>query len=115
MILVAVDDLMFTSKIATAARQLGVDVVFARTAAETVDRARTLAPALIILDLDGRRTEPLTAVAALKNDPTLAKTRTVAFVRHTETDLIARARAAGIDDVMARSAFVANLAGILKP
>ena len=114
MILAAVDDLMFTSKISTAARGLGVDVVFARTAAETVDRARTLAPSLIILDLDGRRTEPLAAVAALQNDPTLAKTRIVAFVRHTETDLIARATAAGIDDVMARSAFVANLADILK-
>jgi hypothetical protein len=39
--------------------------------------------------------------------------RTLGFVSHVHTALIEAARAAGIDDVMARSAFAGNLAEIL--
>jgi CheY-like chemotaxis protein len=113
MVLAAVDDLMFVSKISTAARQLGVEVVFARTA----DEARQTAerhPALIILDLNSRRTDPLGTIAALKRDPALAEIPTVGFVSHVQGDLIAAARAAGVDEVLARSAFVERLPDILR-
>ena len=39
--------------------------------------------------------------------------RTLGFVSHVQTDLIQAARAAGIDEVMARSAFATGLADIL--
>jgi len=38
----------------------------------------------------------------------------VGFVSHVQTETIAAARAAGIDEVMARSAFVARLATLLE-
>jgi CheY-like chemotaxis protein len=113
MILAVVDDLMFTSKIKTAARQLGVDVAFARSSDAALTGMRTNPPTLVIFDLNNPRTDPLGTVAAMKGDPALASIPTVGFVSHVQADLIEAARAAGIDDVLARSAFTARLADIL--
>lgn len=113
MVLVAVDDLWFTSKIAAAAGQLGVEVAFARTPDVALAQARALKPDLAILDLNGRNTRPIEILVALKSDPAIGPVRTVGFVSHTDTETIAAARAAGIDQVLARSAFVADLAEIL--
>ena len=113
MVLAVVDDLMFTSKIKTAAQQLGVAVTFARSSDAAVTGMRTAAPALVILDLNSPRTDPLGIVAAMKRDPALASIPTIGFVSHVQTDLINAARAAGVDEVLARSAFTARLAEIL--
>ena len=50
----------------------------------------------------------------MKRDPALASIRTLGFVSHVHTDLIDAARGAGIDEVMARSAFAGQLADILR-
>jgi len=115
MILAAVDDLMFASKISTAARQLGVDVVFARSSEEVLHHARSLRPQLAIFDLNSRRVDPLATIAALKADSELAGVRTLGFVSHVQTEIIDAARRAGIDEVLARSAFSARLGEILRP
>jgi len=113
MVLAVVDDLMFTSKIKTTAGQLGVTVAFARSSDAALAGMRTNAPALVILDLNNPRTDPLGTVAAMKNDPALASIPTLGYVSHVQADLIEAARAAGVDDVVARSAFAARLAEIL--
>lgn len=114
MVLAAVNDLVFASKISTAARQLGVEVVFAKTPAAIQQEARARAPTLIIFDLNSSRLDPLATIAALKSGPTQAPTRIVGFVSHVQSDLIAAAKTAGADDVLARSAFSTHLAEILK-
>jgi PleD family two-component response regulator len=113
-ILAIVDDLMFTSKIKTAAAQLGIAVGFARSADAAIDQMRQRVPSLVILDLNSARTDPLGTVARMKADPALASVPTLGFVSHVQADLIARAREAGIGDVLARSAFTAQLADILR-
>ena len=113
MVLAVVDDLMFTSKIKTAARQLGVDVAFVRSSDAALAEMRTNPPALVIFDLNNPRTDPLGTVAAMKGDRALASIPTVAFVSHVQTDLIDAAHAAGVDDVLPRSAFTARLTEIL--
>jgi CheY-like chemotaxis protein len=113
MVLAVVDDLMFTSKIKTTARQLGVEVAFARSSDAALTGMRTTPPALVILDLNNSRTDPLGTVAAMKGDPALAAIPTVGFVSHVQTELIDAARAAGVDDVLPRSAFTARLPEIL--
>ena len=113
MVLAVVDDLMFTSKIKAAARQLGVDVTFARSSDAAISGMRASAPALVILDLNNPRTDPLGTVAVMKGDPALKSIPTVGFVSHVQADLIEAARAAGVDDVLARSAFTARLSEIL--
>jgi CheY-like chemotaxis protein len=114
MILAALDDLMFSSRISTAARGVGADVRFAKTTADAVSAARELKPGLILLDLNARAVDAMAFLAELKSDPGLAALRVVGFVSHVQADLIAAARAAGIDEVLARSAFVSRLPRLLE-
>jgi DNA-binding NarL/FixJ family response regulator len=113
MILAAVDDLLFSSKIRTTAKLAGVELTFARTPEEILQQARTLRPALVIFDLNSGKANPIETVTAMKRDAELASIRTLGFVSHVHTELIESARAAGMDEVMARSAFAGRLADIL--
>jgi CheY-like chemotaxis protein len=114
MVLAAVDDLLFSSKIRATAKQVGVEVVFARTPGDILARARERRPRLIVFDLNCEKADPLGTIGALKADPDLRDIEAVAFVSHVRTDLIAAARSAGADEVMARSAFAGDLPNILS-
>lgn len=113
MVLVAVDDLLFSSKIRATAKQVAVEIVFARTPNDIISQARALKPTLIVFDIDSQKADPINTVAALKGDPELRAIPTTGFVSHVNTSLILAAREAGMEEVMARSAFVANLPKIL--
>ena len=113
MILAVVDDLMFVSKIRTTALHLGAAVAFARSSEGALAEMRKSAPSLVIFDLNNARVDPLGTLAAMKRDPALAAIPTVGFVSHVQTDVINAARQAGVDDVLARSAFSERLAEIL--
>jgi len=104
---------MFTSKIRSAATQLGVPVTFARSSAAAMTEMQKSAPSLVIFDLDNPRTSPLDIVASMKGDAALANVPTMGFVSHVHTDVIDAARKAGVGDVLARSAFTQQLADIL--
>lgn len=108
-ILAILDDLMFTSKIKTTAKQLGVAVSIARSRDGALADMRARHPTLVIFDLNNPRTDPLGTVAAMKADPALASIATVGFSHHTQTETIAAARQAGIGEVLARGAFFERL------
>jgi PleD family two-component response regulator len=114
MIVAAVDDLMFSSRISSTAKAVGAEIRFARSPKAVADAVRETAARLVILDLNSQRIAPLEVVAALKADPAFAHVRTLGFVSHVQTDLIAQARQAGVDRVMSRSAFVGELPDLLK-
>ena len=107
------DDLLFSSKIRTTAKQAGVELVFARTPDDILTHARALKPALVIFDLNAPKIDSINTVLAIRNDPAIATLPTMGFVSHVDTQTILAARQAGIDEVMARSAFAANLEKIL--
>ncbi|HEV3140182.1 MAG TPA: response regulator [Vicinamibacterales bacterium] len=113
MILAVLDDLMFMSRIKTAATQLGAPVTFARSAAAAMTEMQKSAPSLVILDLDNPRTGPLDIVASMKADQALANVPTVGFVSHVHANVIDAARHAGVGEVLARSVFTQRLAEIL--
>ena len=112
-IVAAVDDLMFSSRIAATAKQMGIELAFARSSEEVLDQARTKKPALIIFDLNAIRLDPIGTIRAIKADEAFRDVTTLGFVSHVDSDVIASARAAGVDEVLARSAFTARLAEIL--
>lgn len=113
MILCAVDDLMFSIKISTAAKALGAEVFFERSPEQVIPRIREKIPGLVILDLNSTKLRPLEVIAQLKADATLCDIPTIGYVSHVQTDVIKAARNAGIDEVLARSAFVEQLGDIL--
>lgn len=113
MVLCVVDDILFTSKIRAAAGALGVTVAFEKQSDAVTTRVAAEAPTLVIFDLDAARLRPIETIAALKSAAATRGVRTLGYVSHVQADRIAAARAAGIDDVRARSAFVAHLGDIL--
>lgn len=113
MIVCVLDDMIFSVKIHTAAKQLGVDVYFERRPEAVLDSVRLKQPRLVILDLNSRKMAPMEAIAAIKADPALAGVRTLGYVSHVDTDTVAAARQAGVDQVMARSAFAERLGEVL--
>ncbi len=113
MILCAVTDMLFASRLTTAAKGLGVELAFARTAEAILERSREPGVSTVIFDLNQQSLRPMEAIAALKADGALSAIRTIGYVSHVDSATIASARAAGIDEVLARSAFVEQLADIL--
>lgn len=113
MILCVVDDLMFASKISTAAKAVQAQVAFERAPGNVLPRVRAERPALVIFDLNSSKLQPIETIAAIKGDGDISTTRTLGYVSHVQADVIAAARAAGCDEVLARSAFSEKLGDIL--
>ena len=113
MVVCVVDDLIFSIKISTAAKQLGVPMYFERSKASVLQTIRDKQPSLVIFDLNSGRLAPIETIAVMKNDPDLQAIRTLGYVAHVDSETIDKARAAGIDQVLARSAFSERLGEIL--
>ena len=113
MIVCAIDDLLFSIKIKEVAKHRGVDLYFERSADRIVETVRDKQPSLVIFDLNSAKLAPMDAIRSLKADPALASVKTLGYVSHVDSATIAAAREAGVDEVLARSAFAARLGEIL--
>jgi CheY-like chemotaxis protein len=112
-VVAVLSDLMFTVKIQEAAKRVGLEVVFAKSHADSLAQAR-LNPAVLILDLNNGNIDPLELIAALKADAQTSGVDLIGYVSHVQADLKQAAQAKGCDMVVARSAFSQNLPTILK-
>jgi DNA-binding NarL/FixJ family response regulator len=113
MILVAVDDFLFRSKIRTTGKQAGVELSFPKTPDEVLEQARALKPSLVIFDLNSAKMDPIGTISRMKQDAEVQTIRTLGFVSHVDASSIQAARSAGVDEILARSSFAANLGDIL--
>jgi CheY-like chemotaxis protein len=111
--LLAMADLLFTAKIADAARRAGMQAEFVKEEQDLLEKAQSK-PALIILDLNFAGVQPLELIAKLKDNPELKQTSILAYVSHVDGELKQKAHELGCHMVMARSAFSQNLPQILK-
>jgi DNA-binding NarL/FixJ family response regulator len=99
---------MFSSRITTAAKGAGTSVSVVRTPEALAERLADGAPlALIDLEAEGAF-EAIALCAAATPRP-----RTVAFGAHVDREALERARAAGADEALPRSAFVSRLPELL--
>jgi PleD family two-component response regulator len=113
-ILAVVEDLMFTVKIADAAKRAGLDVEFVKSERDVIDKATQEKPLLIILDLNFNAVEPLKLISKMKSDGEMKQISVIAYLSHVQGELKQQAQEAGANIVMARSAFSQNLQQILK-
>ena len=113
MILVAVDDLIFLSKIQHTAQALKLPLEAARPA-DAEQRAEAGPAKVIVIDVNHGSGAAVDLVRRIKTNPAIRHTRVVGYLSHVQTDLAAAARAAGCDMVLARSAFVQKLPEILR-
>jgi DNA-binding NarL/FixJ family response regulator len=112
-IVALVDDLFFLAKIQETAKAIGVTLlkVDPRLGPCSIAEAQPLA---IILDLGSRSLPVLDWIRSLKAEDGTKSIRIVGFVSHVEGQLIADAKSAGCDAVMARSAFTQQLPNLLR-
>ncbi len=109
-----VPDLLFGSKITAVAAHTPVEARLVADVAQLLDELRRDPAATVILDLNAPDDRSFTALAQLRADPQLQHLKVIGFLSHVQVDLAQRARAAGCDQVMARSEFSRDLPRILQ-
>lgn len=112
-IVAVLSDLMFTVKIQEAAKRVGLETIFVKTAASALERAKEH-PAAIILDLNAAGIDSLQLVEQLKSNTETSSVNLLGYVSHVQADLKTAAQQKGCDLVVARSAFSQNLPALLK-
>jgi PleD family two-component response regulator len=113
-VIAAVDDLFFAAKIRGTAEASGVKTIFPKTADAVCEEARRAGDALVLLDLHAKFCDPFALAARLKSDETTRDLPIVAFFSHVQTELMRRAKEAGVDQVLPRSVFTQRLPEILQ-
>jgi DNA-binding NarL/FixJ family response regulator len=109
---ILVDDMFFTAKINAAAAECERRTERIKSR-EQLEGLAANPPALVIIDLNSDRLDPLKAIEYLKSSVELSEVPVVSFVSHVQTDLIRGAQAAGCDHVLPRSAFTQMLPQIV--
>ncbi len=107
-ILILVPDLMFATRVEDAAKRLGYTVESLNVGDDPVVVMARVSPALLVVSLDAPGWQE--AVVAAKN----SGARVLAFGSHKSVDTLVAARAAGCDEVVARSRMAAELPSLLK-
>lgn len=113
-ILVAVDDMFFASKIRGTAESLGVPVTMVRSQPGMEQAFASATPALVILDLNSQRMNPIEIIRLIKSLENGDAVTVIGFLSHVQVDLKQRAEEAGCDRVMPRSLFTQRLADIIS-
>jgi DNA-binding NarL/FixJ family response regulator len=107
-ILVVVRDLMFSGRILAEARAAGAQIKSIRDPADIAKLTDTNARLMIAdLNLPG-------AIAAAADWRKTGDRKVIGFVSHVDSQTIAEAKTAGIDQVLARSRFVQILPELLR-
>lgn len=112
-VLALVADLLFTVKIADAAKRAGMLAEFVKSEKELFEKVQPH-PALIILDLNFAGVQPIKLIGKLRDNPDLKRASLLAYVSHVDGELKQQAHDLGCHMVMARSAFSQNLPMILR-
>ncbi len=109
MILAAVRDLLFRSKIDAAAKRLGVEVAFAPRDTPLSKAARGRPFALVLVDLgEAGAMEELRTIRG-----ELPELRAIGFLGHLRTDLRDEALGLGVEEVLTRGQLSASLDDVL--
>jgi len=113
-VVVADDDLLFSSRIAAALDRLGYGPVVVRTA-EALHDALAAAPRAAILNLACTRLDALTAIRRAKADAATSAIPLLGFCGHMDVARRTAARAAGCDAVTTNGAVASDLEAVLRP
>jgi CheY-like chemotaxis protein len=112
-VIAAVSDLFFASKIRATAEHLGITVHFVRSLETLADTAQQHQTDLVVVDLHSTNLDPIALAKALQSDNGLKSIPLVGFYSHVDTELQKKAKQAGYL-VMPRSAFSDRLADVLS-
>lgn len=113
-ILVAITDLFFYTKVKDALRQTDFQIEKARAQQDILDKAASVSPRLIILNMNDLTLDAFDALEQLKGDPRLNAIPTLAFANHEEVDTWNRAKVLGVTKIVSRNEFSARTKGLVE-
>jgi CheY-like chemotaxis protein len=95
-------------------RRRGFQVAVAGDGVEAIEAARTLRPALIVMDMSLPRMDGWAATRVLKSDPVMGRVPVIALTAHAMPGDRERALAAGCDAFDTKPVDIARLVGIIQ-
>ena len=104
-ILVAVTDIFFYTKVRDALRPQGYTLERIRSQDEVAEKAVSLAPAAMILNMNDLGIDAFKALEALRANAALRTIPILAFANHEEVDTWKRAKELGVTKMVSRNEF----------
>jgi CheY-like chemotaxis protein len=104
-------DLVFSSRLASAGKRLGVEVSAVSSIEASMARLQAESVRLVILDLATGNVDPASAIDKLRQSNRNVKV--IAYAPHVHEARLDAARAAGCDEVLSRGAFDARMDELL--
>jgi len=104
-ILIGVNDVFFYTKLRDALKPQGYAIEKARTHGEVADKAGTLRPAAVVLNINDEGLDAFKALEALKSDARSKSIPILAFANHEEVDNWKRAQQLGVTKIVSRNEF----------
>jgi PleD family two-component response regulator len=113
-VLVAVTDLFFYTKVRDALRQPDYQLEKARAQQDILGKAGATRPSAIIFNMNDLVIDALQALEQLKADPRLKDIPTLAFANHEEVETWNRAKTHGVTKVVSRNEFSARTKDLVE-
>lgn len=113
-ILVAITDIFFYTKVRDALMSNSYRIEKARVQQDIGDKASTIGPSAVILNMNDQLLDAFQALETLKSDPRLTAIPTLAFANHEEVDTWNRAKALGVTKIVSRNEFSARTKELIE-
>lgn len=104
-ILVAVSDVFFYTKLRDALMSQGYKLEKARSEQDVVEKASSLNPAAIVLNLNESSFDVFDALKVIKGDTRSQSIPILAFANHEEVETWKRAKELGVSKIVSRNEF----------
>src|SRR5437899_7076258 len=104
-ILIGVNDVFCYTSLREALKPQGYAIEKARTQGEVADKAGTLRPAAVVLNINDEGLDAFKALEALKSDVRSKSIPILAFANHEEVDNWKRAQQLGVTKIVSRNEF----------
>lgn len=114
MVLVAVTDIFFYTKVRDALKANGYRLERARSQSDIADKASATIPAAVILNMNDDILNAFHALETLKADHRFKDVPTLAFANHEEVDTWNRAKALGVTKIVSRNEFSARTKELIE-
>jgi len=113
-ILVAVTDIFFYTKVRDALLPKGYRLEKVRTQRDIAEKASSMNPVAVILDMNDQTLDALRALQTLKADARWKGIPVLAFANHEEVETWNRAKALGVSKIVSRNEFSARTKDLVE-
>jgi|SRR5471030_863902 DNA-binding NarL/FixJ family response regulator len=110
-VLVAIHDMMFSSKVTAALG--GKKVAWLPRGSKVAEQVATVKPDVLLIDLAAPALDAVNAIQAIKAGDQKG-TIIIGYIDHTREDVMSAARAAGCDQVLSKGEFARRLPEFLQ-